>query len=234
MPEPGLHGAVPSALMAQAARAYSGRIALRYGEQSWTFAEFDDAADRLASGLARRIAAGERVIQLMANRPEYVLLQCAIERAGLVRVPVNARSTAHELGVIVADCEPAVLFYDSTTADRVAAAKGAERLWRVQVDGEIAQGGPSYRELGAEAVDRSRVEHANLDDLSSINYTSGTSGRPKGAMLTHRNWAAVYRNMLIDRDICGDDVLAPYRPVDACERHLLRALVSARRHQRHR
>ena len=152
MPEPGLLGANPSALMAQAARAFSDRIALRYGEQSWTFAEFDGAADRLASGLARRIAAGERVIQLMANRPEYVLLQCAIERAGLVRVPVNARSTAYELGVIVADCEPAVLFYDSTTADRVAAAKGTERLWCVQVDGETAQGGPSYRELAAETV----------------------------------------------------------------------------------
>ncbi|MFI4961793.1 MAG: AMP-binding protein, partial [Hyphomicrobiales bacterium] len=213
MPEPGLLGAIPSALMAQAARAYAGKIALRYGEQSWTFAEFDATADRLASGLARQIAPGERVIVLMANRPEYVLLQCAIERAGLVRVPVNARSTAHELGVIVADCEPAVMFCDSTTADRVATAKGAEHLWRVQVDGEIALCGPSYRELVAESVDRARLERATLDDLSSINYTSGTSGRPKGAMLTHRNWAAVYRNMLIDRDIRGGDVLAHIGPL---------------------
>ena len=98
MPEPDPIGAIPSALMAQAARAYAGRVALRYGEQSWNFAEFDAAADRLASGLARRVTPGERVIMLMANRPEYLILQCAIERAGLVRVPVNARSTAHELG----------------------------------------------------------------------------------------------------------------------------------------
>src|SRR5512141_869902 len=122
MPDAGLMGAIPSALMAQAARAFGDKIALRYGTQSWTFVELDAAADRLASGLAKRIVPGERVIVLMANRPDYLLLQCAIERAGLVRVPVNARSTAHELDVILADCEPAALFYDSTTADRVSAA----------------------------------------------------------------------------------------------------------------
>jgi acyl-CoA synthetase (AMP-forming)/AMP-acid ligase II len=213
MPEPGFIGATPSALMAQAARAYAGKTALRYGEQSWTFAEFDAAADRLASGLTRRVAHGERVVVLMANRPEYVLLQCAIERAGLVRVPINARSTAHELGVILADCEPAILFCDQTTVDRVTEAKAHEGLWRMQADGDVAHGGPSYRELNAETVDRSHLDRATLDDLSSINYTSGTSGRPKGAMLTHRNWAAVYRNMLIDRDIRGDDVLAHIGPL---------------------
>ena len=78
----------------------------------------------------------------MANRAEYLLLQTAIERAGLVRVPVNARSTAHELEVIAADCEPAALFYDRTTADRVAASKPST-LWSARVDGEEAQNGPA-------------------------------------------------------------------------------------------
>jgi acyl-CoA synthetase (AMP-forming)/AMP-acid ligase II len=213
MPETGLNGAIPSVLMAQAARAHADKVALRYGEQAWTFSEFDAIADRLASGIARRVEPGARAVVMMANRPEYVLLQCAIERAGLVRVPVNARSTAHELGIILADCEPAVLFYDVTTADRVAATQGAERVWRAQVDDTVGHGGATYDELRAGAADRTLLERARLDDLSSINYTSGTSGRPKGAMLTHRNWAAVYRNMLIDRDIRGDDVLAHIGPM---------------------
>ena len=202
MPEP--IGAIPGALTAQAARRHAGRVALRHGERAWTFAQFDAAADRIATGLARRLGAGARVALFMANCAEYLLLQCAIERAGLVRVPVNARSTAHELAAIVADCEPAALFHDRSTADRVAPGQ----LWTVRVDGD-----PAFAELAATPADRAVLGPARLDDLCSINYTSGTSGRPKGAMLTHRNWAALYRNMLIDRDIRGDDVLAHVGPL---------------------
>jgi acyl-CoA synthetase (AMP-forming)/AMP-acid ligase II len=205
-------GSIPSALMAQAARSYARKVALRYGDKRWTFAEFDAIADHLAGGLARRIAPGERVAVMMANRPDYVFLQCAIERAGLVRVPINARSTAHELGVILADCEPKAIFYDQASAERVADA-GCEGLWRVQVDADAAHDGPRYRDLLAAPVDRALLDRASLDDLSSINYTSGTSGRPKGVMLTHRNWAAVYRNMLVDRDILRHDVKAHIGPM---------------------
>ncbi len=205
-------GAIPSALMAQAARRYGTRVALRHGDQSWSFAAFDAAVDRLASGLARRLPAGARVVLFTVNRPEYILLQCAVERAGLVRVPVNARSTAHELAVLIADCEPAALFHDAATADRIPAGSN-DALWLAQVDGTQARGGPTFATLAAEPAEPGLLARASLDDLCSINYTSGTSGRPKGAMLSHRNWAAVYRNMLVDRDIRHDDRLAHIGPL---------------------
>ena len=149
---------------------------------------------------------------MMANRPDYVFLQCAIERAGLVRVPINARSTAHELGVILADCEPKAIFYDQATAERVAGAEcdGSGACRSTAMSRTTARATAS---CSAAPVDRAKLDRASLDDLSSINYTSGTSGRPKGVMLTHRNWAAVYRNMLVDRDIRGDDVQAHIGPL---------------------
>jgi acyl-CoA synthetase (AMP-forming)/AMP-acid ligase II len=202
-------GAIPAALMSQAARRHAGRVALRHGERAWSFAEFDAAADRIASGLARRLSPGARVALFMANCPEYLLLQCAIERAGLVRVPVNGRSTAHELDTIIADCEPEALFYDASTADRLVGGP----FWCTRVDAHEARGGPAFAVLDSSVADPALLNNASLDDLASINYTSGTSGRPKGAMLTHRNWAALYRNMLIDRDIRGDDVLAHIGPL---------------------
>lgn len=201
-------GALPASLMRQTARIHGARIALRGGDRSWTFAEFSECADRLASALARRLAPGARVALFMANCPEYLLLQCALERAGLVRVPVNARATAYELETIVADCEPQALFYDAATAERVL--PGA--LWSISID-QMAAGKSGFAELLSEPVEVDRLERAGLDDLCSINYTSGTSGRPKGAMLSHRNWAAVYRNMLSDRDIREGDILAHIGPL---------------------
>lgn len=206
-----LSGSTPSRLMSQAARRFATRTALRWGEQTWSFAEFDAVADRLASALARRLEPGARVALFMTNRPDYLLLQCAVERAGLVRVPINARATGHEVGQIIADCRPAALFHDAATRER--AEKAVASLWRTCVETGTAAGGISYAELASEAADPALTDRAGLSDLASINYTSGSSGRPKGVMLSHRNWAAVYRNLLIDRDIRGSDVIAHIGPL---------------------
>lgn len=203
------HGATVGRLMAQAARRFGPRTALVAGEASWSFAEFDAIADRLAAGLAARLSPGTRVALMMRNRPDYLFLQAAIERAGLVRVPINGLATGHDVALIDADCSPGAIFHDAAATGRVPV---RDTLWRVPVDGGEASGGPSYADLLSTAVSTSG-DGPGLDDLASINYTSGSSGRPKGVMLTHRNWAAVYRNMLIDRDIRADDTIAHIGPL---------------------
>lgn len=206
------HGSTVGRLMSQAARRFGPHTALVWGELSWTFAEFDAIVARLAEGLAVRLAPGSRVALMMHNCADYIFLQAAIERAGLVRVPVNALATAHDIAMIDADCTPGAIFHDQAAADRIPARGG---LWRVCVDCREASGGPSYSELLAIelAASAGTSEGPRLDDLASINYTSGSSGRPKGVMLTHRNWSAVYRNMLIDRDIRADDTIAHIGPL---------------------
>lgn len=200
-----------SAHSKQAAWLFRDRIALKHGGQTWTYAQFDSVVDHLASALAERYPPLSRVGVMMSNRPEAVFLQFALERAGLVRVPVNARYTGNELAVLMLDCDASAVFFDAACRQAVFDAASRANFETVRVD-EEGEGG-LFRQMLACPVQEGLLGRAQDDDLATINYTSGTTGKPKGVMLTHRNWAAVYRNMLVDRDIRGDDVVAYVGPL---------------------
>jgi acyl-CoA synthetase (AMP-forming)/AMP-acid ligase II len=199
---------MPLASLLRAALRRSGeRTALVHGESRWSAAELDAAAERVALGLASRLEKGARVLLYMSNRAEYLILQIALERAGLVRVPANRLYTAAEVERVAEDAGASAIFCDESTRARLGGIGG---LWICSVDGE-AGNGPGWEALG-------RAEGGSLPetapgDIASINYTSGTSGRPKGAVLTVGNWMAVYRNMLVDRDIRAEDRLAHVGPL---------------------
>lgn len=193
--------------MRSAARRFAERPALVAGGRSWTFAEFDGAVARLAGGLAERFAPGDRVGLYMRNSAEYLLLQAALERAGLVRVPLNVRYTALEVRNLLRDCGAAAILNDRHTVAAAAEATAGLGIATLATDG------PDFERLqAAEPIGEDRSA-AELDALASITYTSGTSGRPKGVMLSHRNWRAVTRNMLIDRRIREGDRLAHIGPL---------------------
>ena len=202
------------AIAAQAARKFANRRCLSHAGRHWTFAELNAQVEVLARALVARLPPGARVGLFIANRPEYVFLQLALERAGLVRVPLNSRFTTHEASVILEDCGAEALFFDSVTRDRAAeTSRRIPGLWCCQVDGRDATHGASWSELTGIARGGSAGRSVAIDDICSINYTSGTSGKPKGVVLTHRNWSAMVRNMLVDRDILGDDVVGHIGPL---------------------
>jgi acyl-CoA synthetase (AMP-forming)/AMP-acid ligase II len=185
-----------------AAVRYAGRIALRDGDRQWTYAEFWQEAESLAAGLREAgCRPGERLALWMGNCAEFLLLSVAAEIAGLVRVPLNSRYTRAEVAGVLADCSPALLAADSSRARRLPADSSV-----------LVIGSPEWARLTA-GSSHTDLYPSRPDDLCSLNYTSGSTGQPKGVMLTHRNWMAVYRNLLLDRDIRGDDRLLHYGPL---------------------
>lgn len=147
------------------------------------------------------VSAGPRVAVLLPNTDAFVVAVHAIAKAGAVLVPLNTRLTPRELAWQVADAGARVLIHDETLADAAADVRraveapggdGGLRLLDVSVLLAPGSGGADGAGAGAGAAAGLRTR-IFLDDVHSIVYTSGTTGRPKGAMLTFGNhwWSAV-------------------------------------------
>jgi long-chain acyl-CoA synthetase len=177
---------------------FADRPAVSVGERAeLDYAGLAERVARLAGGLKDRLelAPGERVALVMGNVAEYVEVLFACWHAGLAAVPVNAKLHPSELRYILDHSGARTCF---ATADRLGAieAAGAPGLKHV-----IEAGGPDHRKLlDGELLAMATVE---ASDLAWLFYTSGTTGQPKGAMLTHRNLAVMTLNYFADFDRIG-------------------------------
>jgi len=163
-------------LVRDAAAATPDKAALVFHGATTTWAELDAQVSAAARGLlGLGLTAGDRVAVHLGNTPEFAAVYFGALRAGLVALPVNGAYTANELSHVFSDSGAAVVVTAATTADTVTS------VTQVPV---LVAGAPSYAPL---VGDGSPLESAGADeDLAVVLYTSGTSGRPKGAMLTHR------------------------------------------------
>lgn len=174
-----------STLFAIAAQRTPGKDAIRFADdavqETLTYAQLMSAAERLAAGLlARGVRKGDRVAFYLGNRPEFVIAYLAVIRIGAIMVPINLRYRRLEISHIVEDCSPALLVTEREQLPLLAGAGiDADGDLPLLVVEECAVW--SIREL----PDAWPVVLA--DDLALIMYTSGTTGRSKGAMLSHNN-----------------------------------------------
>ena len=154
-----------------------------YGAAELRFSEFAARIKRLAGGLTAlaQTSHGDRVVICMENRPEFFDLLFACWTAGLCPVPVNAKLHPKEVVHILRDCDARVAFLSGRLAPDITAAL-ADSEHKVAV---FATNQASFAAL----YEGASMEPATVDptELAWIFYTSGTTGRPKGAMLTHRN-----------------------------------------------
>jgi long-chain acyl-CoA synthetase len=225
-----------STLVAEAALDRPDMLAVvESGGRSVTWAELEEEVARLATGLgAAGLVAGQRALVAMGNRIEFVTTYLGVLRAQVVAVPVNPRSTPGELARMIADSGSRLVVADAETVDTVREAVaqvraalagetdelGADLVSRAfeprvyVVDAEPVDGEQAYAALRA-AAPRPVPPLPDPDKLACLLYTSGTSGRPRAAMLTHRALIAnIEQAAQVEPPmIHGDDVVLGVLPL---------------------
>ena len=164
--------------------------ALRFLGQTTTWGELDRRVTALAGALSRRgVGFGDRVLILMLNRTEFVESVLAINLLGAIAVPVNFRMTPPEIAFLVSDCEARVVVTEPVLTSVATAVRDLDPM----LAEVVVAGGPSedgvlgYDDLLAEPGPAPEPVDVPDDSPALIMYTSGTTGRPKGAVLTHVN-----------------------------------------------
>ncbi|MEM7430241.1 MAG: AMP-binding protein, partial [Pseudomonadota bacterium] len=171
-------------MFAETAAKYPDQQALVGEDGILTYAELEDRTSRIAGGLmAAGLEKGERVALLMGNRFAFVEVYLARARAGLVCVPMNPRQRRQEIAYAATQCGASAIIFEAELGENIP--DGTDIPTVRNIWSAYGAGGEPYEALAAEgpvapvAVDE--------EDCAVILYTSGTTGRPKGAMLTHIN-----------------------------------------------
>jgi len=172
-------------------------LAVRAGARSLTFAELEETSARIAGALrARGVGVGDRVALLVPNGVEFVQAFTGIVKAGAVTVPVNTRLSADEVRFVLADSAPAAAFVDG----RFRADLDFSTVRQVVETQPNATGGDTIAGLIAQGTGPPPDLPVEFDDCV-ISYTSGTTGRPKGAVLTQANYVVL--NGFLNREMWG-------------------------------
>ncbi|HZS45762.1 MAG TPA: long-chain-fatty-acid--CoA ligase [Blastocatellia bacterium] len=176
-----------SHVLERSARIYPNAIATICGEHSYTYSELKDRVHRLAKAFQQHgIRQGERVGMLQLNCHRFVEVVFACFEIGAVIVPMNTRLAADELSFIIKDSECGALVVDEMLTPLVDSIRPRLEATQLYISGG-REGYVEYEELIASSTPTPEIAEPNENDIAGLFYTSGTTGIPKGVMLSHRN-----------------------------------------------
>jgi fatty-acyl-CoA synthase len=209
-------------LLRRSAARHPGKLAIRCRDVAWTYAEFNQLCDRLATGLAQQgVGKGARVAVLARNSHAFAALRFALARIGAVLVPINFMLKPEEVAFILRHSGARLMAVDAGLAalGREAAALDTKVEQFIAMPGE-SSGEPegltlSFTKLAAVAPAPPAVELAS-SDLAQIVYTSGTESLPKGAMLSHEAVIWCYVSCTVDGEMSENDLVLHSLPLYHC------------------
>ncbi|MBI4287784.1 MAG: AMP-binding protein [Chloroflexi bacterium] len=180
-------------LLAQNANRYGDRVALIYGEQCFSFREIEAASNGSANTfLSLGVGKGSRVALLLPPGPDMVTAFFGITKIGAISVTLDPRSSGTDLDYLLQDCQPEMVITSGQTADVVRRMESFKSIKHaVVVRGEALARWLSYDTLSLRSPTIAPDVTVDDDDVDMIQYTSGTTGQPKGVMTTHGGHFAI-------------------------------------------
>jgi len=199
------------------ARLWPDKIGTRDSRRAFTFAQWNARACRLANALTGLgLAKGDRVAVLAYNRVEWMEIYAALAKAGLVAVPLNFRLVGPEIRYIAQHCGARALIVQDELADRVEGLRGelgiAAHGW-IRLGDTAPEGWTAYETLVGSASEREPETSVLPTDTWALMYTSGTTGKPKGAIRNHQGSALMSLVTALDMGLTRDDTALLVMPM---------------------
>jgi fatty-acyl-CoA synthase len=199
------------------ARSTPNKVAVRDSRRSLTYAQWRLRSHRLANALlALGLNKGDRVALLAYNAAEWMEIYAALAAAGLVAVPINFRLTSPEIAYIVQHCEARAMIAQDELADLV---QPVQPELPIPAGAYIAfgpvqlAGWRSYEALIAQAIDSPPSVEVSPGDMSALMYTSGTTGKPKGAIRSHEGSTLIALATALEMRFTRDDTALLVMPM---------------------